>query len=162
MSSLFPEGTVLFLTISRKCAQIYNKVVFDLLTFNVQYATPACLQRWVALLLKGASLFVVKQAQSPSCPNHNCILSVFSLCAACVGTGTPSRQTVDSQNIDSFINCTKIQGSLNFLITGIKGWDLRQWWLKCSWQKWESSCFLPAPGQIKLIEVWKELNNFIL
>ncbi|XP_051985705.1 receptor tyrosine-protein kinase erbB-3a [Xyrauchen texanus] len=40
---------------------------------------------------------------------------------ACVGTGTPSRQTVDSQNIDSFINCTKIQGSLHFLVTGIKG-----------------------------------------
>uniref|UniRef100_A0A673LS67 Receptor protein-tyrosine kinase n=1 Tax=Sinocyclocheilus rhinocerous TaxID=307959 RepID=A0A673LS67_9TELE len=34
---------------------------------------------------------------------------------ACVGTGTLSRQTVDSQNIDSFINCTKIQGSLHFL-----------------------------------------------
>uniref|UniRef100_A0A673LN01 Receptor protein-tyrosine kinase n=1 Tax=Sinocyclocheilus rhinocerous TaxID=307959 RepID=A0A673LN01_9TELE len=40
---------------------------------------------------------------------------------ACVGTGTLSRQTVDSQNIDSFINCTKIQGSLHFLVTGIKG-----------------------------------------
>ncbi|KTG43529.1 hypothetical protein cypCar_00010442 [Cyprinus carpio] len=40
---------------------------------------------------------------------------------ACVGTDTPSRQTVDSQNIDSFINCTKIQGSLKFLVTGIKG-----------------------------------------
>uniref|UniRef100_A0A673IUX5 Receptor protein-tyrosine kinase n=1 Tax=Sinocyclocheilus rhinocerous TaxID=307959 RepID=A0A673IUX5_9TELE len=40
---------------------------------------------------------------------------------ACVGTGTPSRQTVDSQNIDSFINCTKIQGSLHFLVTGIRG-----------------------------------------
>uniref|UniRef100_A0A4W5NWC1 receptor protein-tyrosine kinase n=1 Tax=Hucho hucho TaxID=62062 RepID=A0A4W5NWC1_9TELE len=40
---------------------------------------------------------------------------------ACKGTGTASRQTVDSQNIDSFINCTKIQGSLHFLVTGIKG-----------------------------------------
>uniref|UniRef100_A0A8C1DI81 Receptor protein-tyrosine kinase n=1 Tax=Cyprinus carpio carpio TaxID=630221 RepID=A0A8C1DI81_CYPCA len=40
---------------------------------------------------------------------------------ACVGTGTPSRLTVDSQNIDSFINCTKIQGSLHFLVTGIRG-----------------------------------------
>lgn len=39
----------------------------------------------------------------------------------CEGTGSPTRQTVDSQNIDSFINCTKIQGSLHFLITGIKG-----------------------------------------
>lgn len=41
----------------------------------------------------------------------------------CHGTGTPNRQTVDAFNIDSFINCTKIQGSLHFLITGIKGDD---------------------------------------
>ncbi|XP_066564643.1 receptor tyrosine-protein kinase erbB-3a isoform X2 [Amia ocellicauda] len=40
---------------------------------------------------------------------------------ACQGTGSPSRQTVDSTNIDSFINCTKIQGSLHFLTTGING-----------------------------------------
>ncbi|XP_034022553.1 receptor tyrosine-protein kinase erbB-3a isoform X2 [Thalassophryne amazonica] len=40
---------------------------------------------------------------------------------ACVGTGTPERQTVDALNIDSFINCTKIQGSLHFLVTGIEG-----------------------------------------
>uniref|UniRef100_A0A8B9LWN5 Receptor protein-tyrosine kinase n=1 Tax=Astyanax mexicanus TaxID=7994 RepID=A0A8B9LWN5_ASTMX len=39
----------------------------------------------------------------------------------CAGTGAPNRQTVDSKNIDSFINCTKIQGSLHFLITGISG-----------------------------------------
>uniref|UniRef100_A0AAR2JED7 receptor protein-tyrosine kinase n=1 Tax=Pygocentrus nattereri TaxID=42514 RepID=A0AAR2JED7_PYGNA len=39
----------------------------------------------------------------------------------CEGTGAANRQTVDSKNIDSFINCTKIQGSLHFLITGIKG-----------------------------------------
>uniref|UniRef100_A0A8C3G5C6 Receptor protein-tyrosine kinase n=1 Tax=Cyclopterus lumpus TaxID=8103 RepID=A0A8C3G5C6_CYCLU len=43
---------------------------------------------------------------------------------ACHGTkeGT-ARQTVDALNIDSFINCTKIQGSLHFLVTGIKGDD---------------------------------------
>ncbi|KAJ8260136.1 hypothetical protein GJAV_G00177460 [Gymnothorax javanicus] len=40
---------------------------------------------------------------------------------ACRGTGASDRQTVDSQNIDSFINCTKIQGSLHFLTTGIQG-----------------------------------------
>uniref|UniRef100_A0A7N6A2B8 Receptor protein-tyrosine kinase n=1 Tax=Anabas testudineus TaxID=64144 RepID=A0A7N6A2B8_ANATE len=32
---------------------------------------------------------------------------------ACHGTGSPNRQTVDARNIDSFINCTKIQGSLD-------------------------------------------------
>ncbi|XP_060925022.1 receptor tyrosine-protein kinase erbB-3a [Limanda limanda] len=40
----------------------------------------------------------------------------------CQGTGgSPTKQTVDAQNIDSFINCTKIQGGLHFLVTGIKG-----------------------------------------
>ncbi|XP_054473898.1 receptor tyrosine-protein kinase erbB-3a [Anoplopoma fimbria] len=42
---------------------------------------------------------------------------------ACHGTGSQTRQTVDAFNIDSFINCTKIQGSLHFLVTGIKGDD---------------------------------------
>ncbi|XP_063064417.1 receptor tyrosine-protein kinase erbB-3b [Engraulis encrasicolus] len=41
----------------------------------------------------------------------------------CQGTGARDRQTVDSSNIDSFINCTKIQGSLHFLGMGIKGDD---------------------------------------
>uniref|UniRef100_A0A1A7X1Q7 Receptor protein-tyrosine kinase n=1 Tax=Iconisemion striatum TaxID=60296 RepID=A0A1A7X1Q7_9TELE len=43
----------------------------------------------------------------------------------CEGTGAEHRQTVDSSNIDSFINCTKIQGSLHFLVTGIHGDDYR-------------------------------------
>ncbi|TRY54340.1 hypothetical protein DNTS_021314 [Danionella cerebrum] len=42
-------------------------------------------------------------------------------CPVCEGTGANHRQTVDSSNIDSFINCTKIQGSLHFLTLGIKG-----------------------------------------
>uniref|UniRef100_A0A1A8I9U5 Receptor protein-tyrosine kinase n=1 Tax=Nothobranchius kuhntae TaxID=321403 RepID=A0A1A8I9U5_NOTKU len=41
----------------------------------------------------------------------------------CEGTGAEHRQTVDSSNIDSFTNCTKIQGSLHFLVTGILGDD---------------------------------------
>uniref|UniRef100_A0A8D3A9A3 Receptor protein-tyrosine kinase n=1 Tax=Scophthalmus maximus TaxID=52904 RepID=A0A8D3A9A3_SCOMX len=43
---------------------------------------------------------------------------------ACDGIGTASlqtAQTVDSSNIDKFVNCTKINGNLVFLITGIKG-----------------------------------------
>uniref|UniRef100_A0A3P9INS5 Receptor protein-tyrosine kinase n=1 Tax=Oryzias latipes TaxID=8090 RepID=A0A3P9INS5_ORYLA len=43
----------------------------------------------------------------------------------CEGTGGEHRQTVDSSNIDSFINCTKIQGSLHFLVTGILGDDFK-------------------------------------
>ncbi|KAM4699455.1 receptor tyrosine-protein kinase erbB-3 isoform 2-T2 [Discoglossus pictus] len=41
---------------------------------------------------------------------------------ACEGTGHGSKdQTVDSSNIDKFINCTKILGNLDFLITGLEG-----------------------------------------
>ncbi|XP_041119903.1 receptor tyrosine-protein kinase erbB-4-like isoform X3 [Polyodon spathula] len=43
---------------------------------------------------------------------------------ACDGIGTGSLQsvqTVDSSNIDKFVNCTKINGNLVFLITGIEG-----------------------------------------
>ncbi|TRY82573.1 hypothetical protein DNTS_030581 [Danionella cerebrum] len=42
----------------------------------------------------------------------------------CDGIGTGSlqlAQTVDSSNIEQFVNCTKINGNLIFLITGIKG-----------------------------------------
>uniref|UniRef100_A0A4W3JAC4 Receptor protein-tyrosine kinase n=1 Tax=Callorhinchus milii TaxID=7868 RepID=A0A4W3JAC4_CALMI len=42
----------------------------------------------------------------------------------CDGIGTGSLQmakTVDSSNIDKFVNCTKINGNLIFLITGIEG-----------------------------------------
>ncbi|XP_071762900.2 receptor tyrosine-protein kinase erbB-3b [Centroberyx gerrardi] len=45
---------------------------------------------------------------------------------ACEGTGAEHRQTVDSSNIDSFINCTKIQGSLHFLVTGILGDEFKK------------------------------------
>ncbi|KAM9408215.1 receptor tyrosine-protein kinase erbB-3-like [Pholidichthys leucotaenia] len=39
----------------------------------------------------------------------------------CHGTGSPDRETVNAHNIDSFINCTKIEGSLQFLVHGING-----------------------------------------
>ncbi|MEQ2258464.1 hypothetical protein XENORESO_020067 [Xenotaenia resolanae] len=39
----------------------------------------------------------------------------------CEGTGSQARQSVDAHNIDSFINCTKIQGNLHFLGIGIEG-----------------------------------------
>uniref|UniRef100_A0A8C6Q9P7 receptor protein-tyrosine kinase n=1 Tax=Nothobranchius furzeri TaxID=105023 RepID=A0A8C6Q9P7_NOTFU len=52
-------------------------------------------------------------------------ISCTDICPkACDGIGTESlqtAQTVDSSNIDKFINCTKINGNLVFLITGIKG-----------------------------------------
>lgn len=51
-------------------------------------------------------------------------LIVHLVSTACDGIGTGSlmsAQTVDSSNIDKFINCTKINGNLIFLVTGIHG-----------------------------------------
>lgn len=46
---------------------------------------------------------------------------VLSVCDG-IGTGSlQTAQTVDASNIDKFVNCTKINGNLIFLITGIKG-----------------------------------------
>ncbi|XP_067361222.1 receptor tyrosine-protein kinase erbB-3a isoform X2 [Channa argus] len=67
---------------------------------------------------------------------------------ACHGTGGPTRQTVDAQNIDSFINCTKIQGSLHFLVTGIKGDDYKG---------------IPAldPEKLKIFNTVQEITDFL-
>uniref|UniRef100_A0A671WUU2 Receptor protein-tyrosine kinase n=1 Tax=Sparus aurata TaxID=8175 RepID=A0A671WUU2_SPAAU len=76
-------------------------------------------------------------SQCPSeWPLFVCVLHMFSITfycrgfnpdviPVCEGTGAEHRQTVDSSNIDSFINCTKIQGSLHFLVTGILGDDFK-------------------------------------
>lgn len=52
------------------------------------------------------------------------VLTIRLVPIACDGIGTGSlmsAQTVDSSNIDKFINCTKINGNLIFLVTGIHG-----------------------------------------
>uniref|UniRef100_A0A8C9ZIS2 Receptor protein-tyrosine kinase n=1 Tax=Sander lucioperca TaxID=283035 RepID=A0A8C9ZIS2_SANLU len=67
---------------------------------------------------------------------------------ACHGTGSPTRQTVDALNIDSFINCTKIQGSLHFLVTGIKGDDYNN---------------VPAldPEKLKIFKTVREITDIL-
>ncbi|XP_017271404.1 receptor tyrosine-protein kinase erbB-3a isoform X2 [Kryptolebias marmoratus] len=42
-------------------------------------------------------------------------------CPGIGAEGGPPGDTVDATNIDRFINCTKIEGSLQFLVTGIEG-----------------------------------------
>lgn len=74
---------------------------------------------------------------SPAQFRHSLFEGVFDVCCAvlpctpaCDGIGTASlqtAQTVDSSNIDKFVNCTKINGNLVFLITGIKGWEPEIW-----------------------------------
>lgn len=54
-------------------------------------------------------------------PSHLTVNLIFAACDG-IGTGSlMSAQTVDSSNIDKFINCTKINGNLIFLVTGIHG-----------------------------------------
>uniref|UniRef100_A0A6Q2YE88 Receptor protein-tyrosine kinase n=1 Tax=Esox lucius TaxID=8010 RepID=A0A6Q2YE88_ESOLU len=53
-----------------------------------------------------------------------CIACTHICPKVCDGIGTGSlqaAQTVDASNIEKFVNCTKINGNLIFLITGIKG-----------------------------------------
>uniref|UniRef100_A0A672S4N4 Receptor protein-tyrosine kinase n=1 Tax=Sinocyclocheilus grahami TaxID=75366 RepID=A0A672S4N4_SINGR len=108
-------------------ALIYNKVTFKLEpnpNAKYQYGTICVTHCPTNFVVDGSSCV-------SSCPANKMEVDkkgvkrcepCGGLCPkACVGTGTPSRQTVDSQNIDSFINCTKIQGSLHFLVTGIRG-----------------------------------------
>ncbi|XP_057701747.1 receptor tyrosine-protein kinase erbB-3-like [Corythoichthys intestinalis] len=67
---------------------------------------------------------------------------------ACHGTGSQDRQTVDALNIDSFINCTKIQGSLHFLVTGIHGDDYNK---------------IPAldPEKLKIFNTVREITDIL-
>ncbi|XP_067230852.1 receptor tyrosine-protein kinase erbB-3a isoform X3 [Chanodichthys erythropterus] len=108
-------------------ALIYNKVTFKLEpnpNAKYQFGTMCVAHCPTNFVVDGSSCV-------SSCPANKMEVDkkgmkrcepCVGLCPkACVGTGTPSRQTVDSQNIDSFINCTKIQGSLHFLVTGIRG-----------------------------------------
>ncbi|XP_029908155.1 receptor tyrosine-protein kinase erbB-3a isoform X2 [Myripristis murdjan] len=66
----------------------------------------------------------------------------------CSGTGGKKGQTVDANNIDSFINCTTIQGSLHFLVTGIKGDSYKK---------------VPAldPEKLKIFRTVREITDFL-
>uniref|UniRef100_A0A8C4Z8Z9 Receptor protein-tyrosine kinase n=1 Tax=Gadus morhua TaxID=8049 RepID=A0A8C4Z8Z9_GADMO len=66
----------------------------------------------------------------------------------CIGTGPAERQTVDALNIESFRNCTKIQGSLHFLVTGIKGDDYKN---------------IPAidPEKLKIFSTVREITDYL-
>ncbi|KAJ0023764.1 hypothetical protein NQD34_003663 [Periophthalmus magnuspinnatus] len=118
----------------RECPQalLYNKNTFRMEAnpnAKYQYGSICVAQCPTNLVVDGSSCVV-------SCPPGTMEVEkngvkrcqpCAGLCPkACHGTGTPDRQTVDAFNIDSFINCTKIQGSLHFLVTGIKGDDFNK------------------------------------
>uniref|UniRef100_A0AAV2LYR5 Receptor protein-tyrosine kinase n=1 Tax=Knipowitschia caucasica TaxID=637954 RepID=A0AAV2LYR5_KNICA len=118
----------------RQCPQnlIYNKQMFQMETnpnAKYQYGSICVSQCPTNFVVDGSSCVSV-------CPpdkieveregKRQCELCSGLCPKVCEGTGAEHRQTVDSSNIDSFINCTKIQGSLHFLVTGILGDDFKK------------------------------------
>ncbi|XP_057269724.1 receptor tyrosine-protein kinase erbB-3-like, partial [Pezoporus wallicus] len=107
---------------------IYNKLTFQL------EPNPDTKYQYGGICVRSCPHnFVVDQSSCVrACPNDKMEVEknglkmcepCSGLCPkACEGTGAGSRyQTVDSSNIDTFINCTKILGNLDFLITGLEG-----------------------------------------
>ncbi|MEE6471483.1 hypothetical protein FKM82_009285 [Ascaphus truei] len=107
---------------------IYNK-----LTFQLEPNPDAKYQYGGSCIKSCPHNFVVDRSSCVrACPNNKMEVNkngvkmcepCSGLCPkACEGTGPGNKyQTVDSSNIDRFINCTKILGNLDFLITGLDG-----------------------------------------
>ncbi|KAK1796502.1 hypothetical protein P4O66_009540 [Electrophorus voltai] len=139
-----------------QCPQglIYNKVTFKMEpnpNAKYQYGTVCVAQCPVNFVVDGSSCV-------SSCPPgkmevekkgvKRCELCGGLCPKVCEGTGAPNRQTVDSQNIDSFINCTKIKGSLHFLTTGING-DLY------------NNISALDPKKLKIFNTVREITDFL-
>ncbi|XP_061531847.1 receptor tyrosine-protein kinase erbB-3b [Phycodurus eques] len=113
-------------------ALIYNKQTFQMETnpnAKYQYGSICVSQCPTHFVVDGSSCVSVCPSDKMEVERagHRRCEPCTGLCPkVCEGTGAEHRQTVDSSNIDSFINCTKIQGSLHFLVTGILGDDFKK------------------------------------
>uniref|UniRef100_UPI0037E88292 receptor tyrosine-protein kinase erbB-3b n=1 Tax=Semicossyphus pulcher TaxID=241346 RepID=UPI0037E88292 len=116
-----------------QCPQtlIYNKQTFQMETnpnAKYQYGSICVSQCPTHFVVDGSSCVSVCPPDKMEVEREGqrqCELCSGLCPKVCEGTGAEHRQTVDSSNIDSFINCTKIQGSLHFLVTGILGDDFK-------------------------------------
>uniref|UniRef100_A0A3B3UVQ4 receptor protein-tyrosine kinase n=1 Tax=Poecilia latipinna TaxID=48699 RepID=A0A3B3UVQ4_9TELE len=116
-----------------QCPQtlIYNKQTFQMETnpnAKYQYGSICVSQCPTHFVVDGSSCVSVcppDKTEMERDGQRQCELCSGFCPKVCNGTGAEHRQTVDSSNIDSFINCTKIQGSLHFLVTGIHGDDFK-------------------------------------
>ncbi|KAI4805288.1 hypothetical protein KUCAC02_009913, partial [Chaenocephalus aceratus] len=109
--------------------------VYNPTTFQLEYNPRAKYTYGAFCVKKCPHNFVVDHSSCVrACPSNKMEVEEnhIKMCSACTdicpkacdGIGTASlqtAQTVDSSNIDQFVNCTKINGNLVFLITGIKG-----------------------------------------
>lgn len=117
----------------RQCPQnlIYNKQMFQMETnpnAKYQYGSICVSQCPTNFVVDGSSCVSVcppDKMEVERGGQRQCELCNGLCPKVCEGTGAEHRQTVDSSNIDSFINCTKIQGSLHFLVIGILGDDFK-------------------------------------
>ncbi|XP_029995808.1 receptor tyrosine-protein kinase erbB-3b [Sphaeramia orbicularis] len=117
-----------------QCPQnlIYNKQMFQMETnpnAKYQYGSICVSQCPTHFVVDGSSCVSVcppDKMEVERGGQRQCELCSGLCPKVCEGTGAEHRQTVDSSNIDSFINCTKIQGSLHFLVTGILGDDFKK------------------------------------
>ncbi|XP_061684538.1 receptor tyrosine-protein kinase erbB-3b [Syngnathoides biaculeatus] len=113
-------------------ALIYNKQTFQMDSnpnAKYQYGSICVSQCPTHFVVDGSSCVSVCPSDKMEVERagHRRCEPCTGLCPkVCEGTGAEHRQTVDSSNIDSFINCTKIQGSLHFLVTGILGDDFKK------------------------------------
>ncbi|XP_035993653.1 receptor tyrosine-protein kinase erbB-3b [Fundulus heteroclitus] len=116
-----------------QCPQtlIYNKQTFQMETnpnAKYQYGSICVSQCPTHFVVDGSSCVSVcppDKMEMPREGQRQCEICSGICPKVCEGTGPEHRQTVDSSNIDSFINCTKIKGSLHFLVTGILGDDFK-------------------------------------
>ncbi|XP_053231268.1 receptor tyrosine-protein kinase erbB-3 [Podarcis raffonei] len=134
---------------------IYNKLTFQL------EPNPDAKYQYGGVCVKNCPHnFVVDQSLCiRTCPNHKMEVEkggrkicepCVGLCPkACEGTGIGSKyQTVDSSNIDSFINCTKILGNLDFLITGLVG------------DRWHNIAPLD-PEKLNIFQTVREITGYL-
>uniref|UniRef100_A0A8C6X1J1 Receptor protein-tyrosine kinase n=1 Tax=Naja naja TaxID=35670 RepID=A0A8C6X1J1_NAJNA len=108
-------------------------MIYNRLTFQLEPNPDAKYQYGGVCVKNCPHNFVVDRTSCVrTCPNDKMEVEkngqkICQLCEglcpkACEGTGIGSKyQTVDSSNIHRFINCTKILGNLDFLITGLEG-----------------------------------------
>ncbi|XP_069826126.1 receptor tyrosine-protein kinase erbB-3 [Dendropsophus ebraccatus] len=113
------------------CVSRCSQLIYNPLTGQMEHGPDAKFQYGGSCVKNCPHNFVIDQNSCVrACPSNKMEVSkngvkmcepCSGLCPkACEGTGG-KYQTVDSSNIDRFINCTKILGNLDFLTIGLDG-----------------------------------------
>uniref|UniRef100_A0AAQ4Q005 receptor protein-tyrosine kinase n=1 Tax=Gasterosteus aculeatus aculeatus TaxID=481459 RepID=A0AAQ4Q005_GASAC len=101
--------------------------VYNPTTFQLEHNPRAKYTYGAFCVKKCPHNFVVDHSSCVrACPSNKMEVEEkrVKMCIPCTDIcpkGKAQTNTVDSRNIDKFVNCTKINGNLVFLITGIKG-----------------------------------------